>query len=35
MQKVWADEIEKSFAEYMQRERPDYQAVYGWPIKVY
>ena len=35
MQKGWADEIEKSFAEYMQRERPDYQAVYGWPIKVY
>jgi hypothetical protein len=35
MQKAWADEIEKSFAEYMQRERPDYQAVYGWPIKRY
>ena len=35
MQKSWADEIEKSFADYMQRERPDNQAVYGWPNKVY
>ena len=35
MQMAWADEIEKSFAAYMQKERPDYQPSFGWPIKVY
>jgi hypothetical protein len=35
MQMAWADEIEKSFAAYMQKERPDYHPSFGWPIKVY
>ena len=33
MQAKWSDELEKSYAQFRQREYPDYKPTFGWPIK--
>jgi len=33
LQARWADENEKSYAQWRQKDYPDYKPVFGWPVK--
>ena len=33
LQTKWSDEIERSYAQWRQKDYPDYKPTYGWPIK--